>query len=108
MVQAGTPEELYTAPQSEMVARSMGIRNVLSGQRAGADEDVTHVQTDVGLLSGILQGSSELRPAGEALAFIDERRIALGPVTEHTGAQGRPMPPYWMALWRADAFSRAN
>ena len=86
VVQAGTPEELYTAPQSEMVARSMGIRNVLFAQRAGQDEGVTHVQTSVGLLSGVLQGSSELKPAGEALAFIDERRIALGTVTEHTGA----------------------
>ena len=86
VVQAGTPEELYTAPRSEMVARSMGIRNVLSAQRAGQDEGVTHVLTEVGLLSGVLQGSSELRPAGDALAFIDERRIALGPVTEHTGA----------------------
>ena len=47
---------------------------------------MTHVLTEVGMLSGVLQGSSELRPAGEALAFIDERRIALGPVTEHTGA----------------------
>ena len=86
VVQAGTPEELYTAPRSETVARSMGIRNVLSAQRAGQDEGVTHVLTEVGMLSGVLQGSSELRPAGEALAFIDERRIALGPVTEHTGA----------------------
>ena len=86
VVQAGTPEELYTAPRSEMVARSMGIRNVLSAQRAGQDEGVTHVLTEVGMLSGVVQGSSELKPAGEALAFIDERRIALGPVTEHTGA----------------------
>ena len=86
VVQAGTPEELYTAPRSEMVARSMGIRNVLSAQRAGQDGGVTHVLTEVGMLSGVLQGSSELRPAGEALAFIDERRIAMGPVTEHTGA----------------------
>ena len=86
VVQAGTPEELYTAPRSEMVARSMGIRNVLSAQRAGQDGGVTHVLTEVGMLSGVLQGSSELRPAGNALAFIDERRIALGPVTEHKGA----------------------
>ena len=86
VVQAGTPEELYTAPRSEMVARSMGIRNVLFAQRAGQDEGVTHVLTEVGMLSGVLQGSSELKPAGEALAFIDERRIALGPVTEHKGA----------------------
>ena len=86
VVQAGTPEELYTAPQTEMVARSMGIRNVLFAQRAGQDEGVTHVHTDVGLLSGVVQGSSELKPAGVALAFIDERRIALGPVAQHAGA----------------------
>ena len=60
-MQAGTPEELYTAPRSEMVARSMGIRNVLSAQRAGQDEGVTHVLTEVGMLSGVLQGSSELK-----------------------------------------------
>ena len=35
VVQSGTPEELYRAPRSELVARSMGIRNVLSARRAG-------------------------------------------------------------------------
>lgn len=77
VVQAGTPEELYTAPRSELVARSMGIRNVLMGQRAGQDEDGTHLLTEVGLVAGALQGG-ELGPAGEALAFIDERRIEVG------------------------------
>ncbi len=89
VVQAGTPEELYTAPQSELVARSMGIRNVVYGQRAGQTEGVTHVQTSMGLLAGVLQGGGELRPAADALAFIDERRIAVGPQTS-AGASDRP------------------
>ena len=80
VVQAGTPEELYTAPRSELVARSMGIRNVLVGQRAGQDEEATHLLTEVGLVGGVLQGG-ELRPAGDALAFVDERRIEVGPRT---------------------------
>ncbi len=78
VVQAGTPEELYTAPQSELVARSMGIRNVIYGQRAGQTEGVTHVQTSMGLLSGVVQDGGELRPAANVLAFIDERRITVG------------------------------
>ena len=86
VVQAGTPEELYTAPRSELVARSMGIRNVLSARRAGQDEDgLTHVNTDVGLLSGTLQGGGELAPAGDALVFIDERRISVGARTTASG-----------------------
>ena len=79
VVQAGTPEELYLAPRSELVARSMGIRNVLEGNRAGQGEGLTHITTSVGLLTGILQGD-DLRPGGEALALIDERRIAVTPV----------------------------
>lgn len=82
VVQAGTPEELYTAPQSELVARSMGIRNVLSAQRAGQTGDVTHVQTRVGLLGGVLQAGGQLRAAGEALALIDERRVSVVPATK--------------------------
>ncbi len=89
VVQAGTPEELYTAPRSELVARSMGIRNVIYGQRAGQAEAVTHVQTIVGLLGGVLQGGGELRPAADALAFIDERRIAVGPQSS-ASASDRP------------------
>ena len=86
VVQAGTPEELYTAPRSELVARSMGIRNVLSARRAGQDDDgLTHVNTDVGLLSGTLQGGGELAPAGDALVFIDERRISVGARTMASG-----------------------
>ena len=86
VVQAGTPEELYTAPRSELVARSMGIRNVLSARRAGQDDDgLTHVNTDVGLLSGTLQGGGELAPAGDALVFIDERRISVGARTTASG-----------------------
>ncbi len=78
VVQSGTPEELYRAPRSELVARSMGIRNVLSARRAGQDDSATHLHTDVGLLTGVLQ-DGELSPAGDALAFIDERRISVGP-----------------------------
>ena len=86
VVQAGTPEELYTAPRSELVARSMGIRNVLWAKRAGQDDDgMTHVNTDVGLLSGTLQRGGELGPAGDALVFIDERRISVGARTTASG-----------------------
>ena len=88
VVQAGTPEELYTAPQSELVARSMGIRNVIYGQRAGETEGVTHVQTSMGLLAGVLQGG-ELRPSAGVLAFIDERRISVG---AHASSGAGDMP----------------
>ncbi len=81
VVQAGAPEELYTAPRSELVARLMGIRNVLRGQRAGQDDAATHLQTEVGLVAGVVQGD-ELRPAGEALAIVDERRIEVGARTQ--------------------------
>ena len=87
VVQAGTPEELYTAPRSELVARSMGIRNVLRGQRAGQDDAATHLLTEVGLVAGVLQGG-ELHPAGGALAFIDERRITVGARTTASAPAG--------------------
>ena len=88
VVQAGTPEELYTAPRSELVARSMGIRNVLRGQRAGQEGEATHLQTEVGFVAGVLQGG-ELRAAGDALAFIDERRITVGARTDARSTPGR-------------------
>lgn len=92
VVQAGTPEELYTAPRSELVARSMGIRNVLRGQRAGQDGDVTHLQTEVGLVSGVVQGGG-LRAAGDALAFIDERRISINAVSPEAAEGAAPAVP---------------
>ena len=61
------------------------------------------MHTDVGLLSGVVQGSSELKPAAVALAFIDERRIALGPVAEHTSAGASVATLCLTAPWRVGA-----
>ena len=37
VVQAGSPEDLFLAPRSELVARSMGIRNVMPGTAVQAE-----------------------------------------------------------------------
>jgi thiamine transport system ATP-binding protein len=85
VVQAGAPEELYRAPTSELVARSLGMRNILPGSLARVGDSV-EVTCALGTLA--VGGST---PPGVAVGdavqvLIDERGVGVEP------ALGRQMP----------------
>ena len=71
VVQAGSPEDLFLAPRSELVARSMGIRNVMPGTAVQAGGE-TSVECAIGTLA--VPADQE---GGRVLVLIDERRVGL-------------------------------
>ena len=71
VVQAGAPEELFLTPRSELVARSMGIRNVMPGTVAQAGDE-TRVECAIGTLA-----VPAAKEGGWVLVLIDERRTVL-------------------------------
>ena len=81
VVQAGSPEDLYLAPRSELVARSVGIKNVMSGTVVGAGSE-TRVECAVGTLA--VPAAQEAR---EVLVLIDERRMLLRPAAAATSQE---------------------
>ena len=78
VAQAGAPETLFQSPSSDLVARSMGLRNVMVGALRWAGAQAT-VACDVGVLA--VPDPESLAPGegGEALAIVDERRVSLHP-----------------------------
>ena len=71
VVQAGSPEDLFLAPRSELVARSMGIRNVMPGTAVQAGGE-TRVECAIGTLA-----VPTAKEGGRVLVLIDERRTVL-------------------------------
>ncbi len=84
VVQAGTAQELFKAPQSELVARSLGLKNVMHGTVA-----TTGVESPIGIL---LTDDPKLKAnvGANVLVLIDDRQISVkqqegsveGPVLE--------------------------
>ena len=76
VAQAGAPETLFRSPGSALVARSMGLRNVMLGavRQAGAQ---TTVACDIGDLPAPSLAAALPIAGGEALAIVDERRVLL-------------------------------
>ncbi|MDA1349579.1 MAG: ABC transporter ATP-binding protein [Chloroflexi bacterium] len=76
VVQAGPPEELFTAPASELVARSLGLRNVMRGTviTKGAE---TMIESPLGTLVPCNGGRVRVQEGGEVLVLIDERQISV-------------------------------
>ena len=81
VVQSGTPEELFMAPGSELVARSMGIKNALPGTVVGNGAGIG-IDCAVGMLATGEPPVPAVPEGGGVLALIDERRIVLGPAPE--------------------------
>ena len=88
VVQSGTPEDLFIAPRSELVARSMGIRNALTGTVVGMDGG-SGFECAVGVLAASDAQAFSINRGDEALALVDERRIVLGP-----SGEGGPAEPH--------------
>ncbi len=76
IVQAGSPEDLFQAPNSKLVARTLGIKNVLPGTLI-KDEGETMIGCAVGTF--IPDTPIANTPAGgKILVIIDERRMLIG------------------------------
>ena len=80
VVQTGSPEDLFLTPRSELVARLMGIKNVMPGTVVQADGE-TRVECAIGTLA--VPAAQE---GGKVLVLIDERRVALSPM-QPSGSQ---------------------
>jgi ABC-type Fe3+/spermidine/putrescine transport system ATPase subunit len=80
VVQAGTPEALFRAPANELLARSLGMRNILPGNlvhNLDQGQSAARVECAIGTLA---VGSAI--PAGEGsqvLVLIDERGVTVTP-----------------------------
>ena len=79
VAQAGAPETLFRSPSSALVARSMGLRNVMvcAVRQGGAH---TTVASDIGELPAPSLATALPNAGGEALAIVDERRVSLHPL----------------------------
>jgi len=67
--QQGTPEEVYTRPASEFVARFLGNSNLLDGRVLGRADG--HLRIGVGGLGEVLAEANGVTPAdGEALRLV--------------------------------------
>ncbi len=83
VVQAGAPEDMFRAPASELVARSLGLRNAMPGTMTRS-----RVETRVECALGALVVDSVDQPAhdGRVLVLIDERRALPRPAADARGA----------------------
>ena len=90
VVQSGTPEDLFIAPRSELVARSMGIRNALTGTVVDKDGGACF-KCAVGMLAASKPQAFASHKDDEVLALIDERRIVLGPSRQNGSAGCRSL-----------------
>ena len=82
--QAGSPEDVYSRPASEFVARFIGGTNILKGSRAG-DRAV-----DVGGGLTLTCGEGEFAAAGETAVSIRQHDIRLAPERPGEGANWAP------------------
>ena len=73
IVQAGTPEQLFRSPRSELVAWSLGLKNVLVGTLTSAGDIVT----PIGLLGGNGTGFASPKDTN-GIVVIDERKVSIG------------------------------
>ena len=91
IVQAGSPEALFAAPANELVARSLGLRNILPGTLARAQAPI-EIKSAIGTL--IASDPQTPQAVGQdVLLLIDERGIfvslsALGRGSEATVLSG--------------------
>lgn len=76
VVQAGTSEELFRAPVSELVARSLGLKNVMPGTIVG-EGDETRIESPVGTLVADDAGPRTTVTGSKVLVLIDERKISV-------------------------------
>lgn len=79
IVQSGPPETLFRAPKTEMVARSLGLRNILNGTLLRSTES-TSLESSIGPLVAGVCTDEEMSVGDEILIIVDERAISVSPV----------------------------
>ncbi|PZC50848.1 MAG: thiamine transport system ATP-binding protein [Chloroflexi bacterium] len=75
-VQAGSPHELFTNPKSEIVAKSLGLRNVFSARFEKISKAVTLI-SPIGTLKIDPNKDYAYKDGSEVLAIIDQKAISI-------------------------------
>jgi ABC-type Fe3+/spermidine/putrescine transport system ATPase subunit len=77
IVQTGTPEELFRAPANELVARTLGFRNILAGRIADTQGAV---RVDCALGTLIADAQPPYPDVGsDVMVLIEERGVSVSP-----------------------------
>ena len=71
VVQVGTPEEIYSAPGTEFVARSLGLKNILQGVTQ-FERGVLSINTEIGCLEIDSENSCKFADRDRVTLLIDE------------------------------------
>ena len=87
VVQSGTPQELFSAPQSELVARSLGLKNVMFGIVVAVGEVVT-VESSVGVFAVGDARVASTEVGDKVLVLVDERQVSAYLPTKLDPAEG--------------------
>jgi ABC-type Fe3+/spermidine/putrescine transport system ATPase subunit len=87
VVQAGPPEALFRAPATEMVARSLGLRNLIPGTIVRASDSV-EVASTVGTLVAGGSPPDGMMTGDDVLVIINERGLSIAPVRHGSAGNG--------------------
>jgi len=89
-MQAGSPHELFTKPKSEIVAKSLGLRNVFSARLEKTSKGVTLISS-LGNLKIDHNNDYIYKDGSEVLAIIDQRAISISLQKDKTTYQGNTL-----------------
>ena len=79
LVQAGPPEALFRAPANEMVARSLGARNIIPATLVQT-EGTVKIECPLGTLAVAGPVPTDAAVGSAVLVLIDERALSVAPV----------------------------
>jgi ABC-type Fe3+/spermidine/putrescine transport system ATPase subunit len=74
IVQTGTPEEVFSAPANEFVARTIGLGNVFPGV-VRSTGDTVEVECGLGVLSTTATSKHALHPHDKVMLIVDEAGV---------------------------------
>jgi thiamine transport system ATP-binding protein len=81
IIQAGTPQEIVANPVDEFVARSLGFKNILSGEITNVGLSV-EIGCSLGALFATLPVDAKLSKGQEVKLLIEERGITIRDCSE--------------------------
>ena len=83
--QIGRPQDLYLRPRSRFVASFMGETNFVKGKIVSSDGDLVKVETPMGELAGMANGST-CSPGSDVTLSIRPESIRIGPISSGINA----------------------